>query len=95
MEDLILKWQKRQQEYEELAEKYKDNVHNNRKFTYKAMATRDCWKELYLQLLQPDVSGRSEQFVCLCPRTKEDNCDRKEPCKECETCPHFRQTNCH
>jgi hypothetical protein len=42
-----------------------------------------------------DVSGRSEQFVCLCPRTKEDNCDRKEPCKECETCPHFRQTNCH
>jgi hypothetical protein len=41
------------------------------------------------------VSGRSEQFVCLCPRTKEDNCDRKEPCKECETCPHFRQTNCH
>ena len=41
------------------------------------------------------VSGRSEQFGCLCPRTKEDNCDRKEPCKECETCPHFRQTNCH
>jgi len=41
------------------------------------------------------VSGRSEQFVCLCPRTKEDNCSRKEPCKECETCPHFRQTNCH
>ena len=41
------------------------------------------------------VSGRSEQFVCLCPRTEEDNCDRKEPCKECQTCPHFRQTNCH
>lgn len=41
------------------------------------------------------VSWRSEQFVCLCPRTKEDNCDRKEPCKECETCPHLRQTNCH
>lgn len=41
------------------------------------------------------VSGRSEQFVCLCPRTKEDNCDRKEPCKGCETCQHLRQTNCH
>jgi len=47
------------------------------------------------QLHLANVNGRSEQFVCICPRTKEDNCDRKEPCKECETCPHFRQTNCH
>ena len=46
-------------------------------------------------LLIADVSGRSEQFVCLCPRDEIDNCDRKEPCKECETCPYFRQTNCH
>ncbi len=43
----------------------------------------------------PAVVGRSEQFVCLCPRNETDNCDRKEPCKECETCPHLRQTNCH
>ncbi len=48
-----------------------------------------------LQLQQTGVSGRSEQFVCLCPRNETDNCDRKEPCEECETCPHFRQTNCH
>ena len=50
-EELILEWQKRQQKYEELAEKYKDDVHNNRKFTYKAMATRDCWKELKQEIL--------------------------------------------
>ena len=37
------------------------------------------------------VVGRSEQFICLCPRTKEDDCDRKEPCIECKTCHHFRQ----
>ena len=47
------------------------------------------------QLHLANVSGRSEQFVCLCPRNEIDNCDRKEPCRECETCPHFRQTNCH
>lgn len=46
------------------------------------------------QLHLVNVSGRSEQFVCLCPRNEKDNCDRKEPCKECETCPHLRQTNC-
>ncbi|WP_445716753.1 hypothetical protein [Flavobacterium sp.] len=55
MENLILEWQKRQQKYEELADKYKDDAHNNRKFTYKAMATRDCWKELALQLQQTGV----------------------------------------
>ena len=42
-----------------------------------------------------DFSVQSEQFVCLCPRNETDNCDRKEPCKECETCPHLRQTNYH
>ena len=33
-----------------------------------------------------------EQFLCLCQRTIEDDCDKKEPCKECETCFHFRKT---
>ena len=41
------------------------------------------------------VSGRSEQFACLCPRTKYDDCDREMPCKECEGCIYFRQANCH
>ena len=49
----------------------------------------------FKKLNKPFVSGRSEQFVCLCPRNETDNYDRKEPCKECETCPHLRQTNCH
>ena len=46
-------------------------------------------KHLTEQLRLFAVSGRSEQFVCLCPRNETDNCDRKQPCKECETCPHL------
>jgi len=29
--------------------------------------------------------------ICLNPRNESDNCDRKEPCKECEGCPHFAE----
>lgn len=43
---LIEMWQERQRYYEDLAIKYKDYEHNFKKYTYKAMATRDCWKEL-------------------------------------------------
>ena len=50
MEKLIKMWQERQKHYEDLAEKYKDNEHNFKKFTYKAMATRDCWKELFTEI---------------------------------------------
>ena len=83
MENLILEWQKRQQKYEELADKYKDDAHNNRKFTYKAMATRDCWKELALQLQQTGVSGRSEQFYC----NQDDGEYNNNPCsKQCNFC---------
>lgn len=46
MEDLIKMWKERQLHYEDLAEKYKDSEHNSKKFKYKAMATRDCWKDL-------------------------------------------------
>lgn len=46
MKKLIQKWQERQRHYEQLAEKHKDDEHNLKKFTYKAIATRDCWKEL-------------------------------------------------
>jgi hypothetical protein len=47
---LIEKWEEDQIRYEELAVKHIDNQHNLAKFKYKAMATRDCWKEL-LKLL--------------------------------------------
>lgn len=77
MENLILEWQKRQQKYEELAEKYKYDAHNNRKFTYKAMATRDCWKELALQLQQTGVSG------CFC---KDVDLGKQKCEKQCELC---------
>ena len=43
---LVNEWQERQIRYEEVAQGNTTSEHNNRKFTYKAMATRDCWKEL-------------------------------------------------
>jgi hypothetical protein len=46
IELLIAQWQQRQHDYEDLAERYKDHPLNNRKYVYKALATRDCWKEL-------------------------------------------------
>lgn len=46
IELLIAQWRKRQHDYEDLAERYKDHPFNNRKYAYKALATRDCWKEL-------------------------------------------------
>ena len=46
LKSLVEEWRKRQEHYIDVAYKHVDNAHNNRKFTYKAMATRDCWKEL-------------------------------------------------
>lgn len=46
MKELIRRWQLRQQLYESLAIKHKGDIHKVRKYTYKATATRDCWKEL-------------------------------------------------
>jgi hypothetical protein len=31
------------------------------------------------------------KLACLCPRTKYDDCDRAEPCLECDGCHYFRQ----
>lgn len=45
MKNLIKIWQERQRKYEDQAQMWEGNEHNHRKFTYKAMATRDCWKE--------------------------------------------------
>jgi hypothetical protein len=46
IELLIAQWQKRQHDYEDLSERYEMHPLNNRKYIYKALATRDCWKEL-------------------------------------------------
>jgi len=45
---LIDKWKKYQCKYEEMADKCRnvDDSVNERRYTYKAQATRDCWKEL-------------------------------------------------
>ncbi len=51
LKSLVEEWRKRQEHYIDVAYKHVDNAHNNRKFTYKAMATRDCWKEL-LKLIE-------------------------------------------
>ena len=46
LELLISEWNKRQLQYTDLASQNIDCSHTTKKFTYKAMATRDCWKEL-------------------------------------------------
>ncbi len=48
---LVNEWQERQINYETSANNFIEDHSNNRKFTYKAMATRDCWKEL-LKLIE-------------------------------------------
>lgn len=46
LQSLVVKWHQRQLHYQDVAEDNITHEHTNRKFTYKAMATRDCWKEL-------------------------------------------------
>jgi hypothetical protein len=46
LKELIDEWRNRQHLYEDMAERYKDNPRNNAKYVYKALGTRDCWKEL-------------------------------------------------
>jgi len=46
LESLVVKWHQRQIHYQDVAEDNITSEHTNRKFTYKAQATRDCWKEL-------------------------------------------------
>jgi hypothetical protein len=48
---LVNEWQERQINYETSANNFIKDHSNNIKFTYKAMATRDCWKEL-LELIE-------------------------------------------
>ena len=57
LESLVVQWHQRQEHYVDVAYKHVDDAHNNRKFTYKAMATRDCWKEL-LTLLNSHKDGQ-------------------------------------
>jgi hypothetical protein len=50
LHDLVNSWQQQQIQYETLAETHKENEHNFKKFKYKAIATRDCWKQLLKQI---------------------------------------------
>lgn len=51
LKSLVEEWRKRQEHYIDIADRNLDHEHTYRKFTYKAMATRDCWKEL-LKLIE-------------------------------------------
>ncbi len=42
LKELVDEWRNIQHYYQDIAEKYKDHPFNNRKFVYKALATRDC-----------------------------------------------------
>jgi hypothetical protein len=46
LQSLVAKWHQLQLHYQDVAEDNITHEHTNRKFTYKAQATRDCWKEL-------------------------------------------------
>lgn len=50
---LVEEWRKRQEHYIDVAYEKFDDAYTNRKFTYKATATRDCWKEL-LKLIEDE-----------------------------------------
>ena len=50
---LVEEWRKRQEHYIDVAYEKVDDTYINRKFTYKATATRDCWKEL-LKLIEDE-----------------------------------------
>jgi hypothetical protein len=54
LNSLVESWQKRQKEYEDLAEKHRDSDHTYKKYIYRAQATRDCWKEL-LKLIEDET----------------------------------------
>jgi hypothetical protein len=56
LQSLVVEWHQRQLHYQDVAEDNITHEHTNRKFTYKAMATRDCWKEL-LTLLNETKNG--------------------------------------
>lgn len=43
---LIETWKQKQRDYEMEAEKHRSCEHTYKKYTYRAQATRDCWKEL-------------------------------------------------
>ena len=51
LKSLVEEWRKRQEHYIDIAYEKVADIHTNRKFTYKAMGTRDCWKEL-LKLIE-------------------------------------------
>lgn len=46
IKQLIKDWQELQAKYEKLADGHRGCRHTYAKFTYKAVATRDCWKQL-------------------------------------------------
>lgn len=62
LETLITKWQKRQIEYQDISVNNSDNEHTSKKFTYKAVATRDCWKELLEFTSQEKVYSEEEVY---------------------------------
>ena len=59
LQSLVSIWQKRQIHYEDVAQDNITSGHNYKKFTYKAMGTRDCWKELLTLLKRNSYETRN------------------------------------
>lgn len=60
---LVEEWRKRQEHYIDVAYEKFDDAYTNRKFTYKAIATRDCWKEL-LKLIEDEKVTAIHEKSC-------------------------------
>ena len=84
LETLINKWQKRQIEYQDISVNNSDNEHTSKKFTYKAVATRDCWKELLEFTNQEKIYSKQDmiEFVRF-SMAKERTSDRIKNLSDC------------
>jgi hypothetical protein len=60
LKSLVTEWQHRQIHYIDESENNIDNEHNHKKLKYKALATRDCWKEL-LTLIESKEGAKWQQ----------------------------------
>jgi hypothetical protein len=61
LKSLVVEWHQRQLHYQDVAGDNITNEHTFRKFTYKAMATRDCWKELLTLFIEMTQKEKFEK----------------------------------
>ena len=98
MEELLKKYRKDLATFTDLLESCNDNNRLKiKELRYKVSCHKNMVADLERAMAEPknENSGlhlqRVIKLACLCPRTKSDDCDRSEPCLECDGCHYFRQ----